>query len=107
MRIFYLRDVTKLPVGCIVSEFTEDKALVRFAVSTYNPKDSFDRERAKAIAAARLSKGVFSVVTPEQGIKQRIVGVIAADEGYPQRLRDAARLWLDNRREDASDAESR
>lgn len=96
MRIFYLRDSTGLPVICVASELRPDNQ-VEFAVTTYNPRDDFDKDRMRHIAEQRLKKGkVFkpipldAVPTPERGlaVKLRIVREIAEnDEKYEVRDR--------------------
>ncbi len=98
MRWFYLKDENKFPVACVASELDEDK--VRFAVSTHNPLDPFNREMARRIAIGRLTHRKFTgEVSATPGIKEKIVSYIAQDEKLPTRTVRAANYWLNQRDE--------
>jgi hypothetical protein len=93
-RLFYLRDANKRPIAAVATELkTSD---VVFAVATHNPIDPFDRKRGREIAFNRIQsrKGVFNVPTGT-GVKRRVIEKIAETDLYPQRTREAAKLWLD------------
>jgi len=94
MRFYFIRDEKSFPVACIASTIdTTDR--VCYALSIYNPKDEFDRARARDIAANRLRKGKFFGTTPNvRGIKERVMMSIRDNSGIPERVREAARLWL-------------
>jgi hypothetical protein len=104
-RFFYLRDKDKFPVACVAS-ITNNTDRVQFALSIHNPRDIFDKTRAKEIALDRLRMGKTTgevEFDPRPGIKTRIMGVIATTEfmnhrakpmRIPDRVRRAAREWL-------------
>lgn len=104
-RFFYLRDSNKFPVACVVSTKNVQNQ-VQFALSIHNPRDVFDRIRAKEIALERLRAGkILGEVSfePRSHIKTSIMTVIAASEymnhrakpmRIPDRVRAAANGWL-------------
>lgn len=100
MRVFFLRDENKFPVACFASELEGDT--VKYAFSIHNPIDPFDRHRARRIATERLSKGkghsgqFVGKVTKEKPKKQ-ILSLVANDKHIPNRVREAAVLWLERR----------
>lgn len=97
MRWFYLKDENKFPVACVASELDEDQ--VKFAVSTHNPLDPFNREMARKVAIGRLTHNkLVGKVPAVPGIKERIVSQIAMDEKLPTRTVKAANYWLEQRK---------
>lgn len=51
-KIFYLRNKHGHRVACVASELDGD--LLRFAVSSHNPKDKFSKDVARRVAVGRL-----------------------------------------------------
>jgi hypothetical protein len=127
MKHFYLRSATGFPVACIASAIWRngnltdgpiepDSCMVAFAMSVHNPRDPFDRDLARRIACARLTKGNYLTIAPTQPIKVAILRRIVDDNCIlshpkrkanpfagrtigewvpaPQRVRDAAAHWL-------------
>lgn len=96
MRIFYLRNSSKFPVACVISERRGDK--IQFAVSTHNPVDRYSRFDARGEACIKILTKDFAEVyiVPGRGeTKKSIVKFIAdPSNGYPFRTQEAARLWL-------------
>lgn len=95
MRFFYLRDEHGHPIGCVASELSGDT--VKYAVSTCNPLDQFKRDQARELAAGRIAIGkCFTLAkdTFKGQVKVRILTLITLNPTYPQRAREAARLWL-------------
>jgi hypothetical protein len=105
MRVFFLRDEHRMPVACVVNKVRGDT--IQFATSTYNPIDKFDRKRARTIAEGRFNSGRVTSLPLIKGhnLKFDVIEAIATRPAVPwhpapQRLRDAAKLWLSHRRED-------
>jgi hypothetical protein len=121
MRVFFVRNKNKFPVACVASEVTKkgDTEIVRFSMSSYNPKDTFDRERAKEIAKHRLAKYMslapeientqltssetyaplevekYSGTVPRAGnVKTHIMQLIEVNTNLSYTVRKAALLWL-------------
>lgn len=96
MKHFYLRDKHKRPVGCVVSQrFVNNKMdYVIFAVSAHNPLDRFNRKEAFLQAVLNFEKN--GVILPtRKGIKIDIMNTIINHPVlFPQRTRDAAKLWI-------------
>lgn len=96
MKHFFLRDKNKKPVGCVVSQrFVNNKMdFVMFAVSAHNPLDRFNRKEAFMYAVLNLEKNGVLLPT-RKGIKIDIMNTIVDHQVlFPQRTRDAAKLWL-------------
>jgi|HubBroStandDraft_5_1064220.scaffolds.fasta_scaffold344598_2 hypothetical protein len=101
------------PVACVCS-IINNTDHVQFALSIHNPRDTFDRVRAKEIALDRLNMGKVLgevPIIPRTGIKAGIMAVIAASEfmnhrakpmRVPNRVRQAAVHWLASRSEGSS-----
>lgn len=96
MKIFYLRDKNKLPVVCVASEREGDT--LRVGIAVFNPNDKFDKQIARKVATGRLKSQFHYWRTPvlsEKGAtKMSLIDLIARDIFFPQRAKDAARLWL-------------
>lgn len=108
MRYFYLRDANNHRVACVASELVGDEEHKRvvFEVATHNPKDKFDTQVARMVAAGRLKarqqelQGRAHSVVMGPRVKHRIVITISMLPGLPQRTREAAELWLSAHQED-------
>jgi hypothetical protein len=116
VRHFYLRDAQKFPVACVASKVLElvgegdarRPSRIAFAVSARNPKDTFSRDMARYVAYGRLQMGLVAEVNVEEGqnVKRLILEKIANEpvklKGsrdpmfMKQRVRNAAKLWLDS-----------
>jgi hypothetical protein len=109
IKFFYLRNERGFPVACIASQF-QGETHVKYAVSTHNPLDTYSKNRARNIAVGRLAMGTpYSSYVKEDDknyssfvgevevsdcIKATILEDITCDNYFPQRTRDAAKLWL-------------
>lgn len=95
VRFFYLRNEERTPVACVASVADSD-TVHRYAVSTWNPLDHYNRELARALAFYRLhtQPSHVSGLTPETNIHEVIVCAIADDSHMPTRTRSAAELHL-------------
>lgn len=122
VRIFFLRNENKFPVACIASTIEQvvDGAIVRYAISTHNPKDPYDKKLARSMALERLAKKKMwvhvretpfeklvgsSIDLPDDPklIKKMMLTEIANEADWPQRVRDAAKLWLSTTSERAKE----
>jgi hypothetical protein len=117
MRYFFLRNENKFPVACVASVYDKEMDAIKFAVSTHNPIDNFNRKRAKQIASERITAGKFLTIHNPDDVKnikwgicydivaekfpgeQIIEGRTGRHQGFkvaylPERTREAAKLWL-------------
>jgi hypothetical protein len=114
IKVFFLRNKLGHPVAAIASTPTITtnpyrEGVIKFAVATRNPIDNFDKARGRKIAVARLSSDHYTgIVEGGVGVKERILSVILNGEAivkknanssdiwgkFPQRVREAASLWL-------------
>ncbi len=65
VKYLYIRDKNRFPVGCIA--YIIHRGIINYGLSTYNPRDKFNKQWARDIACARLTtkpKG-FAVSTDE------------------------------------------
>lgn len=110
MRFFYLRNEQRFPVACVCSAIAQaHPERAQFTMSIFNPRDVFDKTRAKEVALGRMQAGRFLGEVPvDRGIKLAIMQAIASLEFLPgqhgkgkglvpARIRDAARYWLAHR----------
>jgi hypothetical protein len=111
MKFFYLRDKSGFPVAGVASILTNTNQ-VQFSLSVFNPKDSFDRARARAVAEGRLRKGKLTGELPlAPRVKTHIIEMIltsrhiCGDKKIHPRVREAARLWLESRVEETPSGE--
>jgi len=111
IEMFYLRSKTGFPVACVAST-TLPGNMVRYAISTHNPVDRYDKKTAREIAMDRLIQPVgFQYDCPgvhggfvsrdnyasrDNTAHRNIVEDIIAGP-FPQRARDAARHMLKTR----------
>lgn len=101
-KYFFLRDERRTPVGCVASKWKNNRLYV--GLSTWNPKDRFDRREAKLIAFKRMSEmraywNASSLVG--KNVKLEIMRyIVEGKDGHvwpiPHRARKAAQLWIDN-----------
>lgn len=118
VRIFYLRDSKRFPVACIASKLEGNK--LKYALSTHNPRDPYDKAMARNIAETRLALGRVVIERntrkpsfpplqcvggsillgdePTKEIKAKLLQEIATSSKLPQRATDAAKLWLESRK---------
>lgn len=56
-RIIYIRDVKRVPIGCLSYKIERRNRSVRvlYGVSTHNPADKFNRARGRDIAVSRMT----------------------------------------------------
>jgi hypothetical protein len=97
MKHFFLRDKNKTPVACVVSQrfnLQNGQDNIVFAVSAHNPLDRFNRREALVQAVLNFEKcGI--ILETHKGVKFTIMHTIAENQAlFPQRARDAAKLWL-------------
>ena len=98
IKYFFLRDKKKFPVACIASMREEN--IVRFAVSTHNPTDIFDKDVARRVAEGRLLRNevvVFHVPYESKLVRFRMLNVIAGTQNIkviPERAKQAAKFWV-------------
>jgi len=103
MKVFYLRDEHRFPVSCVASERVGD--VIRVAVVTHNPLDTYDRKEYLRRAAFKLAgKQEVSSFPVEKGVKIKIMQAIASnviehtEQGQkrklPHRAVNAAKRWL-------------
>lgn len=96
MKFFYLRDESRNPIGLVASHKVGE--WIEFAISTWNPKDKFDKKIAKEVAVGRLKNNDSYLVRGGEKVKTRIMKVLV-DPGYrlmPRKARKAAQLWIDS-----------
>ena len=102
MKHFFLRTKDKTPVACVVSQrliLPDNKDYIIFAVSAHNPEDRFSRKQALFYAVQNFEKHGIILET-RKGVKSDIIRTIAENQAlYPQRARDAAKLWLKTQEE--------
>ena len=102
VKVFFLRNKYRFPVACVALTEVEEGE-VSFAVSTYNPRDPFNKSLAKHVALNRLTYGgEFTGVVPAgDDIKSNVLSYIIEavsqsqlEYAFPQRAREAAQLWF-------------
>ena len=108
MRVFYLRDKHRRPVTTVASQIgqcsTEPNGpcTVIYYAATWNPKDVLTKRAGREEAIRNLLLGSIHGhihVTPQTHrlMKERIVKQIEMNRALPQRTREAARRWLNER----------
>lgn len=99
-RFMFLRDANNNPVGCLSVSY-ENNALV-YGMSVVNPKDKFDRKRARDIAEIRRSGDKFKTIPfpilkfNMHSVSEAVMLDITFDKHAPSRARKAAKMWLEN-----------
>lgn len=100
VRFFYLRDENRFPVACVAHELVD--GYVRYAVSTHNPLDTYNKTMAKHIATSRLkigssySNAVLDGPDWKLNIMWDILAPIDCDgRRFPQRAMRAAQAWIE------------
>lgn len=108
VKIFYLRDKRRFPVGCVAS--TLDNNVLAYAVSVHNPKDIFSWKASRNIAEVRLAHPGRYTGTVEclsqKSAKQSVMLAILGNKNWPTRARAAAKLWLKQAEKTAKDTQS-
>lgn len=115
MKHFYIRDVNKFPVACVVSELRGD--IIFYGVSVYNSKDQFNKHMAYNVAYGRLDKLMQSAEKIGEAADCRFGGHFFYQKGekpkfrimmqirartshhYPKQVTEAVKLWLGKREE--------
>lgn len=119
-RIYYLRNDRNTahggrgePVAVIVTKIDRTKDVIRYAVATVHPNDSFNKVMARHIATERLegkdrrgkpkslrrgngASEIPGVPATGHEITRLVMQDICSDEFHPVRVRDLANEWLDN-----------
>ena len=54
IKYFYIRDASYFPVTCVATTQVGNK--IAYAWTTWNPKDKYNKQRARKIAEGRLRK---------------------------------------------------
>lgn len=89
MKILYVRDKNRFPVGCLAYERLDDE--FKFGYSVYNPKDEFNKKLAREVATGRLAKSATSFVSSARDrecILQALTNLLA-NTSLPSRFRKA------------------
>ena len=96
IRYFYLRNRKHFPVACVASAPVtfRGQSYLAFAVSTHNPKDTYDKYYGRVQARIRLLQSQVMVVPAGVGARAKITQRIAENEHLPIRTREAAKYWL-------------
>lgn len=78
VKVFFIKNDADYPVACVASRL-KDNDTVEFAVSVWNPKDTFDRHLGHEIAVARLTKGkIVGQVPRNERVKLEILKYLAS-----------------------------
>jgi hypothetical protein len=78
MRHFFIRDARQFPVACVASKVTESVPVsdegsetkpteIGFSVSILNPKDTFNKHKARQIAYERLNRNMMDTIPVQEG----------------------------------------
>jgi hypothetical protein len=99
MKLMYIRDNCRNPVGVIVFERNKEDNAVSYAYSVCAPSDKFDKKEGIRLAELRLSGGNF-ITLYRQNIKSthdalREIMLSIEDHSTSVRAVEFARDWLD------------
>jgi len=98
IRYFYVRNNDKHPIGCLAMEANSNGRTVSYALSTANPKDDFNKARARSIASARLCDPWQVEVSNKSfhTIMRTIMSDLSSFDNsiVPTRIKRAAQKWL-------------
>jgi hypothetical protein len=92
-RTFYLRDKRNFPIATVATELSELGG-VFYGITSWNPKDVFDKALSREIAIGRLEVNP-SYLPVHENFKRAVITDIANRRDLPKRTREAAQRWLD------------
>ena len=97
VRVFYLRNEKGFPIATVATALsaTEGNVGVYYGITSWNPKDVFDKALSREIALGRLEVNP-GFVRVDENFKRAIIEDIAMRHDLPNRTREAARRWLRN-----------
>lgn len=102
MRIMFLRDKNRQPVGCLAFVIDADNHIV-YGMSVLNPKDKFNRTIARDVAMLRMNMFERSRFIPFHAapytmheVSEALMQDLLINPRAPTRARKAAQLWLTN-----------
>jgi hypothetical protein len=117
-KIYYLRDRTVhthtgkgVPVAAVVTSADKEKRVIRYAIATVHPKDTFVKSRGRSIALGRLDALIadfnqrpmqsrelkLDADVPASGhaITKLVMQDIAAHVDFPVRVQKLASEWIE------------
>ena len=99
VKYFYLRTKTRVPFGCVATNVTgnaETGIILNVGYSLCNPKDRFNRPRARHIATARLGRLISNVPVGSDvhSIRELALKLLSDEGRIPNYLRIEVRRAL-------------
>lgn len=99
IRVVFLRDKNRNPVGCVAMQVSKNKKAIRYQLSTCNPIDKFDRALARQLALGRLLDKPLTLksalpLKSLHNVTAMVMEKLALDSSTPNRSQKAALRWL-------------